>query len=120
MVIYLPVVIACFALLSFLKRDFLLSKSYPHSPISNVFSRTNGTEFLIVFSLLTIMFYLKGVVRVTLPQLQFALILSMMILALLMEISITNTRWFKVMLVTLAAISCVATLTLSYQRATTG
>ncbi len=64
-VIYLPVVIVCFAFLSFLKRDFLLSKSYPHSPISNVFSRTNGIEFLIVFSLLTIMFYLKGIVRVS-------------------------------------------------------
>ncbi len=119
-VIYLPIVIVCFSFLSFLKRDFLLSKSYPHSPISDVFSRTNGIEFLIVFSLLTIMFYLKGVVRVTLPQLQFALILSMMILALLMEISITNTRWFKVMLVTLAVISCVSALTTSYQKASMG
>ncbi len=119
-VIYLPIVIACFALLSFLKRDFLLSKSYPHSSISDVFSRTNGIEFLIVFSLLTIMFYLKGIVRVGAEQLQLALIPSMMILALLMEISITNTRWFKVMMVTLAAISCVATLTLSYQRAPMG
>ena len=114
-IIYLPIVIACFALLSFLKRDFLLSKSYPHSSISDVFSRTNGIEFLIVFSLLTIMFYLKGIVRVGAEQLQLALIPSMMILALLMEISITNTRWFKVMMVTLAAISCISSWNAGYK-----
>jgi hypothetical protein len=66
------------------------------------------------------MFYLKGIVRVGAEHMQLALIPSMMILALLMEISITNTRWFKVMMVTLAAISCVATLTTSYQRAMLG
>ncbi len=114
-IIYLPIIIACFALLSFLKRDFLLSKSYPHSPISDVFSRTNGIEFLIVFSLLTIMFYLKGVVRVSPEQMQLALIPSMMILALLMEISITNTRWFRIMLVALATITCISSWNAGYK-----
>jgi hypothetical protein len=107
-VIYLPIIIACLALLSFLKKDFLLSKSYPHSSISDGVSRSNRVEFLIIFSLLTIMFYLKGIVRVGAEHMQLALIPSMMILALLMEMSITNTRWYKILIVALATISYIS------------
>ena len=98
----------------FLNNYFRLLKSLP--PKSDVFSRPNANEFLIIFSLLTVMFYMKGLVRVSIEHMQLALIPSMMILAFLIEIAIINTKSFKAIIVVVSAISFGTALISGYQK----
>jgi hypothetical protein len=54
---------------------------------------------------------MKGLVRVSVEHVQLALITSMMVLALLVEMATSDTRWFRVITGTVIAISFTAALT---------
>jgi hypothetical protein len=102
--------------IGFIKKDFQLFKTQSDPSADDAVSGNTRTEFLIIFSLLTVVFYLKAITRIGIEQMQLALIPSMMILALIMEISVNYTRWFRILAVTLAIISCISVLTTGYQR----
>jgi len=115
-VIYLPIVIICTVMLLFFIENIKLFKTYYKLSIREVFARNNGVEFLMVFSLLTAIFYMKGLVRVSVEHMQLALIPSLMVIALLMEIAISNTKWFRAIIVIVATISFVTALTSGYEK----
>jgi hypothetical protein len=115
-VIYIPIAVICVAAIGFIKKDSQLFKTQSDPSADDAISGNTRTEFLIIFLVLTAVFYLKGVVRVSPEHMQLSLIPSMMILALIMEISVNYTRWFRILAVTLSIISCISALTAGYRR----
>jgi hypothetical protein len=72
--------------------------------------------FLLVFAPLTAVFYIKGLVRVSVEHMQLALIPALMLCAVLMEVSAQRPKWLRLSLITLAAISGLSALTCSLEK----
>src|SRR5271157_222883 len=103
--IYLPIIICCAVLLSFRANDFRFKTCFQSSSTADI-SRKNYAAFLIIFTLLAAMFYIKGLVRVSLEHMQLALLPSLLILGVLLGKTINKARWFRAVLAGVAIFAC--------------
>lgn len=65
-------------------------------------------KVLWVFTLLTLFFYLKGIVRVSTEHMQLALIPSLIVLGIMLNGLLAKDNWFKLFVVTLFAITTLS------------
>lgn len=112
--IYLPLLIICTAV--FCLKNASSSQYYDKTSKHYDSHYRYQVNYLIVFTLLTIMFYLKGLVRVSEAHMQLALIPALMTLAVLVEMALKNSLWHKVVTLTIALLACVTAINSEFKN----
>ena len=112
--VYTPVLVVGIVLLVFFKKEIRFVGDSKQTK-SHVFIHGNSAIFLIVFTVLTVIFYLKGAVRVSPEHMQLTLIPALMILAVLIELAITDIRWLKAPIAMIATLAFISAMHYGYK-----
>jgi len=108
--IYLPIIICLAVMLNFCAKDFKFKDCLQSSSTEDD-SRKNYIAFLVTFTIITAIFYIKGLVRVSLEHMQLALLPSLMILGVLLGRRINKSKCFRLALAGIGVFSLVTSLT---------
>ena len=115
--IYLPVLTACVALLVLFSRYFRPVSDDSLADGGDSRSRQRSSGFLLTFGLITLAMFFKGFVRVAIIQMYLAIIPSLLLLAMLVQLRSTFSRFVRIVVNCLAGLSLLAAASFAYHDA---